>query len=192
MDLRDDLDLATALATDLEAGFPALVAGLAGPVYSVALRLCGRDRAEDVAQETFTRAYRALQGYPAGRRRALQVRPWVLTIALNVARNELRSASRGPEENGKAPADRLDPGLGPEAAAERSELRERLAAALRQLPAASREAVVLRHVVGCRVTEVAAILDRPVGTVKAQVWRGLAALRQELESDGRGNPWEDR
>ena len=182
-----------ALDGDVDAVFPALFADLAGPVYTVGLRLCGRQEAEDVAQEAFVRAYRALRDYPADRRRSIRLRPWVLTIALNVARNRLRAAARDVALDGAAlhAAEREErPATAPpEVAAERAELRTRLARALGRLPAPAREAVVLRHVVGCPVAEVAEILGRPAGTVKAQVWRGLAALREDLEAEDR--MWRD-
>ena len=66
-------------------------------VYSVALRLSDHaDDAEDVAAETFLRAYRALRGYDAARIRALRIRPWLLTILRNTARNAARDAGRRP------------------------------------------------------------------------------------------------
>ena len=186
--------LAAALAADLDGAFPDLVAALARPVYSLGLRLCGPSDAEDVAQETFLRAYQALHEYPPDRRKAMQVRPWVLTIALNVARNRLRDGGRELPVDGAAlthvtTPNGADPLPGPDAGAEQSELRRRLIGALWRLPLPAREAVVLRHVVGCPVAEVAAVLSRPAGTVKAQVWRGLAALREDLEADRQS--WED-
>ena len=177
--------LPEALALDVDAAFPSLMADLADPVYSLALRMCGRDEAEDVAQEAFVRAYRALSDASPDQRRELRLRPWVLTIALNVARNHLRTAGRRPRRSGHdAPAEAADTAAAPDAAAEGSETRAELAAALLRLPVASRETVVLRHVVGCRTADVAVILDRPVGTVKAQISRGLAALRHDLQQNG--------
>lgn len=169
------MDLAEALAADLHDAFPALVNRLGGAVYSVAVRTCGRGPAEDIAQETFLRAYKALGGYDGGRVRSLALRPWVLTIALNVARNHARTEARHPtaalrDGDGDGDGDSPDP-----------DLRAALGAALLRLPVATREAVVLRHVVGCSTAEVAGILDRPAGTVKSQVARGLAALREELD-----------
>jgi RNA polymerase sigma-70 factor (ECF subfamily) len=58
---------------------------------------------------------------------------------------------------------------------------ERLAALVARLPWAQRAAVVLRHVTGLSYSEVAAALGRPVGTVKADVHRGLQQLRSLLE-----------
>jgi RNA polymerase sigma factor (sigma-70 family) len=189
-----DLPSTSILSSDVDAAFPVLVAAMAQPVYTLALRVCGRDEAEDIAQEAFVRAYKALLDYSPERRQTLEVRPWVLTIALNVARNRLRSGGREVLLDATA----MDAtstandhaAASPEVAADGDDLRSRLITALRRLPPSSREAVVLRHVVGCPVAEVAEILGRPVGTVKAQVWRGLAALRRDLESDPVN--WEER
>ncbi|MCA1690770.1 MAG: sigma-70 family RNA polymerase sigma factor [Actinobacteria bacterium] len=179
-----DASLTDDLADDPHGAFPGLMSGLAGPVYSLALRLCGREAAEDVTQEAFVRAYRALHDYEPERRRALQVRPWLLTIALNVARNHVRTEVRNPRGDNTGLVDRPDPAPGPDAAAQRGDVQARLASALHRLPVPMREAVVLRHIAGCATAEAATILGRPVGTVKAQVSRGLAALRVDLEIEG--------
>lgn len=173
------MDLAEALAADLHDAFPVLVRGYGGAVYSAALRLCGREPAEDIAQETFTKAYAALGRYEPDRVRSLELRPWVLTIALNVARNHLRTLARHPEDG----FDRNGDGSFPPAVdgTHQADLRAVLGDALLRLPFPTRQAVVLRHVIGCSTAETAAILGRPPGTVKSQVARGLAALRDHLE-----------
>lgn len=172
------MDLAEALAADLHEAFPALVRGYGDAVYSAALRLCGRGPAEDIAQETFTKAYAALDRYEPDRVRTLQLRPWVLTIALNVARNHLRTQARHPEDGF---VDRNGDGPPTVDGTAQADLRALLGDALLSLPLATRQAVVLRHVIGCSTDEAATILDRPPGTVKSQVARGLAALRDHLE-----------
>jgi DNA-directed RNA polymerase specialized sigma24 family protein len=70
----------------------------------------------------------------------------------------------------------------PGTTAERRETKDELATALLALPPAVRSAVVLRHVDGLSVAETAEALGRPVGTIKAQVHRGLHELRAILES----------
>ena len=176
-------ELPAALAADRDAAFPHLVRALIDGVYSGALRLTGsRADAEDVAQEAFLRAYRALGTYPPERIRELRLREWVWAIAANLCRNRARSARRHPEgalRPGRAqsptrpPAPRRRPWPPPEASTWR--------ALLARLPWAQRSAVVLRHVTGLSYSEVAAALDRPVGTVKADVHRGLQQLRTLLE-----------
>jgi len=167
---------------DLDLAFPDLVRAHQGAVYSVTYRLTGNaPDAEDAAQDTFLRAYRALRGYDADRREALAMRPWLATIAVNVCRNRARTASRRPQVGG---AISVEP-----AAAERSmdeivggrESAGVMAAALQRLPQTQRRAIVLHHAAGLTYPEVAAALARPVGTVKADVHRGLASLRALLD-----------
>ena len=176
--------LPAALAADRDAAFPHLVRALVDGIYSGAWRLTGsRADAEDITQEAFLRAYRALGDYPAEPIRDLQLRPWLWTIAANLCRNRARSLGRRPEEPlpEELPAD--DPRPGPEAQALEAAGAAALAAHLARLPWAQRAAVVLRHVTGLSYAEVAAALARPVGTVKADVHRGLQQLRTLVEEE---------
>lgn len=178
MSTIDPATITAALADDLDRAFPDLVRLLQDGIYSGALRMLGdRHEAEDVAQEAFLRAYRALQGYDPQRIRDLRLAPWVWTIAANLCRNRYRSRSRRPEEPG---LERLDPpegGSGPEDLAVAASDRSRLAALLTELPWPQRTAVVLHHVVGLGHEEIAAAVGRPIGTVKSDIHRGLARLR---------------
>ncbi|MEU9158700.1 RNA polymerase sigma factor [Streptomyces sp. NPDC048424] len=177
------LPLTELLATDLDDGFTELVRTQAGAVRSVLLRLSGSAReADDLGQETFLRAYAALREYSAERRRQLQPRAWLLTIAANVWRNHLRTLSRRPgvaDGVEVARAETLDDAPGPEQRALDGARRARLVAALSGLPDHHRLPVVLRYIGELSYQEMAAVLDCPVGTVKAQVSRGLATLRAE-------------
>ncbi len=182
---EDGVLLAKAAAEDLDAAFAPIVAAYGRAVYTIALRLGTQPAdAEDLAAETFVRAYRALGGYPPARTRALQLRPWLVTITLNLWRNQLRDAGRrprhGPLEAGSAPP---DPAPGPEQAAEAIADSEQLAILLAVLPQDQRVAIVLRHVVGLPYGEIADSLRCPVGTVKSQVSRGLATLRSRMQPD---------
>ncbi|MGI5169596.1 RNA polymerase sigma factor [Spirillospora sp. CA-253888] len=170
----------TALADDLDAGFAALYEAYQNAVFSTALRLCGRwAEAEDLAAETFLRAYRALCGYGADRIGQLRPRPWLLTILTNLWRNGLRTAARRPRTGPLEEAsDPVAPGEDVEATAARHETGRELAAHLAVLPAAQRAAVVLRHVTDLPIAEIAAVLDLPEGTVKSHISRGLARLRR--------------
>ncbi|WP_441249466.1 RNA polymerase sigma factor [Kitasatospora sp. McL0602] len=175
------LPLTELLATDLDDGFTELVRTQAGAVRSVLLRLSGSAReADDLGQDTFLRAYTALRDYPPARRRELQPRAWLLTIAANVWRNHVRTATRRPATADGLEAAQLDlpdSTPGPEQRAIEGTQRARLVSALAELPEHHRLPVVLRHVGELSYQEVAEILACPVGTVKAQVSRGLAALR---------------
>jgi RNA polymerase sigma-70 factor (ECF subfamily) len=159
-------------------------------VFSTALRVCGgRAEAEDLTAETFLRAYRALAGYDRARITALAPRAWLLAILVNLWRNSLRAAARRPRPAPLAAArDVADPREGIEQIAERHETGRELAALLAQLPSEQRVAIVLRHVADLPVAEIAAVLDRPEGTVKSHVSRGLRRLRELSETPGQAHP----
>lgn len=168
-------DLCHRLATDLDDGFPDLIETLSTDVYSGLRRLAGPSDAEDLTQETFIRAYRALEGYDSERIRRLQLRGWIWTIALNLGRNHARNRARRP-----TPVE-LDDRVGVEDA-EPPDSRawdRRLGA----LPSPQRRAVVLRHVVGLDYDEIAGATGRAVGTVKSDVHRGLERLRRLMEEE---------
>jgi RNA polymerase sigma factor (sigma-70 family) len=177
-----ETDLAADLSRNLPGTFPEVVKTLQDGIYSGVLQMTRhRHDAEDVTQETFIRAYRALDSYESERIRDLRLRPWIWTIALNLCRNRARAASRRGTE---VPLfDRPADEPGPEAAAleavARSEWRRRLAV----LSNPQRTAVVLRHVAGMGYAEIGTATGRPVGTVKADVHRGIARLRRNLEHE---------
>jgi RNA polymerase sigma factor (sigma-70 family) len=172
--------LTSRLADDLDAAFPELVSSEIDVIYTTLVRAGERVDAEDIVQETFLRAYSALGGYSAPRIRALRLRSWLLTIALNLWRNELRRRARHPVAPGHGLEEEAERADGPEVEVLRREADDDVAVALRSLPEIYRAPVVLRHVIGLPVVEIAEVLDRPTGTVKAQVSRGLAILRASV------------
>ena len=178
--------LPTRLADDVDAAFADVVRVYQNGIYAGAVQLT-RDRheAEDVAQETFIRAYRALRDYPPGRRAELRLGGWLWTIALNVCRNRHRTRSRRPGET--AFTDRVDPadhtGSDPETVVDGAVDLEVWRRRLAELPEPQRNAVVLRHVVGLRYDEIADATGRPVGTVKADVHRGIRRLEKILTAE---------
>jgi RNA polymerase sigma factor (sigma-70 family) len=175
--------LARRLAAGREGAFAELVDTLSSPVFSSVLRLTGnRPDAEDITQETFIRAYRALARYPTDQVAELRLRPWLWTIALNLCRNRERGRGRRPATttltDDHHPA---DPG-----STEAEELDLVDDAWQRRLGALAdhvRTAVLLRHVAGLGYGEIAAVVDRPVGTVKSDVHRGIGRLRQMIEQE---------
>jgi RNA polymerase sigma-70 factor (ECF subfamily) len=170
--VMDDETLSARLAQDLDGTFDALVRGHADRCYSIALRLLGDPSdAEEVAQDAFVRAYRALGRYPADRIRSLALRPWLATITLNAA----RSRRRRPAE--RRPPISLDEARLEERADERPPTDTGLAALVAALPERYRAPIVLRYVDDLSYAEIAQALGRPEGTLKAQVHRGLALLR---------------
>jgi RNA polymerase sigma factor (sigma-70 family) len=172
--------LGEALAADVDAGFATLVDATQDRVYALALSLTRSDAdAQDVAQDAFVRAYRALRTYDARRIKSINYRPWLATIALNVWRNRLRGARRegGPLE--REPA--ADPRDSPSARVERAESAARLRELLHELPERYRVAVAMRHVYGVPYAEAARSLGMPIGTLKANVHRGTRMLKAAFE-----------
>ena len=150
-------------------------------IFALSLALTGnRHDAEDVAQDTFLRAYRALCTYAPERIRELKQKPWLNRIAVNVVRNRVRGIRpRLVELNGSEP----DRTSGPEEDVLRQADIDELAVRVAALPPRYREAVVMRHVQDLTYAEVADALGQPVGTVKANVHRGLKLLRGDDHGD---------
>ena len=172
-------DLARSLASDLDEAFPDLVSSLQHGVFSGLRQLTGdHQRAEDLTQEAFIRAYRAMRTYPAERIRTMRLRGWVWTIALNLVRNDIRSESRRP-----TPTRLEEAGYLPEEPPDSETWRRRWTL----LPVAQRRAVILRHVAGLSYQEISEATGRSASTVRSDVRRGLARLRSIIaqESDRR-------
>jgi RNA polymerase sigma-70 factor (ECF subfamily) len=197
-----DSALAEALARDLNTGFEALAYAWRQRLYAFTLRMTGSPTdAEELAQETLVRAWRALADFDTERRRALHVRSWLFQIAANLTRNHARAARRSGalsldalDELQHANADGAgvpaairipddDPAVTPEALLERRQRLEWLAGLLLELPHTQRLALTLRHIEGMSYLEIAAAVDLPVGTVKSHASRGALALRQAIQRD---------
>jgi RNA polymerase sigma-70 factor (ECF subfamily) len=182
-----DDDLRQGLARDVDAAFEPLVRAYQDRLYLFALRYCAcPPDAEEIVQDAFVRAYRALAAYPREQRATLQVKAWLFQITLNVARNRARRARPrtvpldGADDDGVLrldPAD--DPRNGPEPLVEAAERGRELGALIAALPERYRAPVILRHVNELSYDEVAALLGQPVGTVKSNVHRGVRLLRQQ-------------
>lgn len=133
-----------------------------------------RTVAEDLAQETFLQVHRARHTYTPGR----PVRPWIYAISRHVALMHLRSMRRRKE--GLADEDLPELPVPPEmeSFADRATLATMLAA----LPAASREVVVMHHLLGLSFQEIGAVLGIAAGTAKVRSHRALKALKSEVAS----------
>ena len=179
------------LASDLDEAFPDFLGHHQDLVYGIAMRMTRRPAdAEDLAQEAFIRAYRALQGFDAARRAELRPRGWLAAIVGNLARNRARrrrpldAALDGLAEVG------ADTAPGPDAVVAQRESDRAWRVRLEKLPHRYRRAVELRHISGLSYPELAVALGRPVGTVKSDVHRGVRLLRQGLLREALGD--EDR
>ena len=162
------------LAGDIGA-FAGIVHRWQRPLVNLAYRFCGdRGRAEDMAQEAFLRAYRALGQW----RRDAAFSTWLFALAANLYRSELR---RNPP-----PAVALDRVAEPrDRGAQDGGLEERDAGeAVRQmvsvLPAKYREVLVLYYFHEMDIESTGRSLGISSGTVKARLWRGRELLREKL------------
>ena len=170
------------------AAFNMLVIRHQNAAYSLALRfLRTREAAEDVTQEAFVRAWRAIDTFRGDR-----FRSWLLRIVANAARDELRRRKRRPQrsldetwdDSDMASIDPVEPGLGPQERAEQTELRGVLERALAELPEDWRMVVLLSDVHGMSYEEIADAVDAPLGTVKSRLSRARGRLRQLLIESG--------
>ena len=185
--MTDD-ELRRGLARDVDGAFEGLVRAYQDRLYLFALRFTGcPPDAEEVVQDAFVRAYRALTAYPREQRATLEIKAWLFQIVLNVARNRARrrrprtvplDAPDGESHGYREPA--ADQREQPERRAEASERGRELSALVVALPERYRAPVILRHVNDLSYDEVATLLGQPVGTVKSNVHRGIRLLRDKL------------
>ena len=188
MATEDDATLIRAALTD-PASFGALFDRHFTAVYRFCERRVGRTMAEDLAGETFRRAFEARHSYDLSRPSAL---PWLYRIALNLVRDALRA--RAAEDRAFA---RLHALAGTESpseddqAARRAEARSDLAVLARLLlaePQQDVEALFLHVWDGLSYLDVAAALGVPVGTVRSRLSRLRHRLEEGLGTLGGGSP----
>lgn len=174
------------------AAFEQLVADRTGDIYALLFRLTGdAEEARDLAQETFLRAFQAIQKF----RGDADLKTWLYRIAINQARNRWRwwrrrrrdatvSLDAPVGEREQTVAMRLEDtnANDPEQETLARERERQLREALQGLRTAYREAVVLRDIEGLTYEEIAATLQINIGTVKSRLARGRLELRRKLES----------
>ena len=139
--------------------------------------------AEDAAQEGFVKAHRALDRFRVG----AELRPWLLRIVANEARNRLRSSGRRQRlelrlTEGFRPGDAAP---SPEAVAVATDERRRLLALVNSLSDEDRLVIASRYFLELTGEETAATLGIPEGTVKSRLSRALARLRSKVEESAR-------
>jgi RNA polymerase sigma factor (sigma-70 family) len=149
----------------------------------VALRtaylICPETDADDAVQEAFLKAFDALPRFREG----APIRPWLLRIVANEARNRRRSAGRRQglalrAADAEGPSQRTAPG--PEQIVMAAEARSELLAALNTLRDDDREVIGARFLLDLSEAETAEALDIPRGTVKSRTSRALARLRMAM------------
>jgi len=191
----DDASLVRRCLKDDPDAYRFLVERYQGEVYGLSLRILGRpEDAEDLTQETFLRAFRALARYDPTR----PFGAWLHTIASRLCidhhrRNRAKLVSLTQPEEGTSGEERTleipDPSDRPDEEAEKSELARRLDALVAQLPPDSRAAILLRHQQDLPYEEIARVLGVPIGTVKARIHRARIMLKQKLLAQG-DIPWQ--
>lgn len=170
-------------------------------LYRVAFGLLGNHHdAEEVVQDVFVRAYKALPDF----RGDASLKTWLHRITVNLARNKFHwNRRRGDgvnislsESTPSAPDDGAeqlvvelpDMHLGPDRQLEKEELELNVIAGIRRLPEKLREAMVLRHFEDMSYESIAELLECKVGTVKSRLARAREMLRQTLHELDEGRP----
>lgn len=181
-----------------EDAFNLLVRRHQKPLINFIARYTGdKDNAEDLAQETFIRMFKAANRYKPGR---AQFKTWMYFIAKNLCKNEIRNRGRreryqvdniisndnstgGNDEEidliASAPADAV---FQPEVALERKELRNTVQKAIAELPDQYRLPLVLRDIQGLSYDEIGNILELRSGTTKSRINRARLMLKDKLKS----------
>jgi RNA polymerase sigma-70 factor (ECF subfamily) len=148
-------------------------------VFRLAWLLLGdADEAEDVAQETFLRAWRALARFDPAR----PLRPWLLSIAANLARNRRRSAGRYVSALMRAFREAPRSILLEETSTQHADAAA-LWQAVQHLDLRDQQIVYLRYFLDLPVSETAEVLQVPEGTVKSRLSRALEKLRRIIHTD---------
>jgi RNA polymerase sigma-70 factor (ECF subfamily) len=154
-----------------------------------------RDGAEDLAQETFIRIFKASRRYQPGR---AHFKTWMYHIASNLCKNELRNRGRrdryrvdnvvdGSDDGDAEQIDLIerapaDASFQPEVALERKELDDVIQTAITELPEQYRIPLILRDLQGLSYDEISEALELRSGTTKSRINRARLMLKDKLES----------
>ena len=158
--------------------FETAVAAHHAEIHRYVARLTGRAaEAEDLAQETFLRAYRAWRALPSG----ANVRAWLFAIATNVCRNHFRGEKRRSRAHAtvRATGTALDPD-GPESETLFNETRTLIESSVARLPLKQRTAFVLRKLHDLDYEAIGQSLDCSAESARAHVFQALRKIRQSL------------
>ncbi|TAK52956.1 MAG: RNA polymerase sigma factor RpoE [Gammaproteobacteria bacterium] len=180
-----DMALVRRVQNGDRAAFDALVLKYQHKVLKLVQRYVRNSaEAEDVAQEAFIKAWRALPAF----RGDSAFYTWLYRIAINTAKNALVANGRRPmtldlDQPEGVPAQalaRMADTSTPEALALTEEIRRTVNAAIEALPGELRTAIVLRELEGLSYEEIAEAMDCPVGTVRSRIFRAREAIDQGL------------
>ncbi|MBU2548060.1 MAG: sigma-70 family RNA polymerase sigma factor [Proteobacteria bacterium] len=175
MDQTEEREIIEAIQGGDIQGYALLVEQYGSAVFNLAFRMTGsRQDADDLAQETFLRAFTFLSRFDRQRR----FFPWLYTIALNLIRKHLKKKREIPMEPVVA-----EPGDDPEQTLTRIQEARWLSLHLDRLPVHLREAVVLRYYEDLPFEEIADITGVSTSGAKMRVYRGLERLRVLISED---------
>ena len=139
--------------------------------------------AQDVAQEAFIKAYRALPNF----RGDSAFYTWMYKIAVNTAKNFLVSQSRRPptddvltEDAERVEGPRMSEAATPDNEYLRQEVERTVLAAVEELPEDIRQALTLREIDGLSYEEISEVMNCPIGTVRSRIFRGRDAVDKKL------------
>jgi RNA polymerase sigma factor (sigma-70 family) len=180
-DPREERELVLRAQDGDVAAFETLVAAYQQLAFRTAYVVAGNAAdAEDAAQEAFVKAHAALARFDAAR----PLRPWLLRIVANEARNRRRSAGRRAHLATRAAREPGTPVPGAEESVIAVERDTELRSALAALRESDRQVIFLRYFLDLSEAETATALGCRQGTVKSRLSRGLERLRNELEAAG--------
>lgn len=167
-----------------EASFERLFARYCQPIFTFALRMVGdADRAADIAQDTFIKAYRKLDTLAD----EASARSWLYRIATNTAIDEMRRRRflrpMGEDEQ----HDRPDSRPGPEAQLLASTLDDRIQRALLRLRPNHRQCLVLSDVEDMSASQIGELMGMGYGAVRTLLCRARGEMRRELAKEGIGS-----
>lgn len=186
--LSDDSDenLMLRVGQGQRAAFDEIVRRYTRKMVNLAYQITGdRDQAEDIAQETFLRAYKSAARYTE----MAKFSTWLYTIAINLCRNELRRRRFKPysleemaerEDEGKLRIDIVDERSKPDADLERKEISLLVQRAIAMVPTKFRVPLVLRDIQDLSYEEIGAMLKLPEGTVKSRINRARLKVKEIL------------
>ena len=160
--------------------FRQLVEAYQTQVYRLALRMCGADGADDVTQDAFVAAWRALPNF----RSDCRFSTWLYRLTTNAAIDCLRREKRHRDTDDLDGVELPDGGDTPQEAAERTETQTAVRSALSALSDEHRQVLLLRYMQEMDYGEIAVALDISEGTVKSRINRAKARLKELLSGGG--------
>ncbi len=184
MQRTDEELVVLSTAGDAES-FNQLVLRWERPIFALAYRVLGREEdARDVCQETFLRAFRALNGFKG----QAKFSSWLYRIALNLCRDWIRRERRSPMITPLDAETEPAPLHGAAETAEELAVRRNvgrvITRAMSALSEAQRTTIVLKEYHGLTFQEIAELQGCPLSTVKTRLYQGLRVLRRQLQRTG--------